>query len=273
MQLGEALYGSIPIIAQAYGFSNDQKGEEDFFKAMERGELKATEDKFLAFAKGLSEVANANGALEAVTKKTRAEMNRFFNQLTIGKDTIFGSGMGEGLAYTFGSFSNTLKNMQPTLVALGGLFKGFFSILTAGINGIMLPIMGFGNLIGSIFGKDGATVIGALAGGALMVNMLGKMAAGFIALRKALASLSIVWAASPMGLMTRVLAVGGAVAAGYGANALMNGNTFGTPESAKQKVEVSIGYKTEEAKKLIDAQINTRNASTIQDLSMQTGGV
>lgn len=151
------MFGSIPILAQAYGFSADQKGEAAFFKAMERGELAATEDKFLAFAKGLSTAANANGALGAVTKKTRAEMNRFFADITKAKDTIFQSGMGEGIAHMFGSLSDTLQQLEPTTKAFGAAFKGAITMMTQAVRVALFPLEVFQDLLVKIGANSGVT--------------------------------------------------------------------------------------------------------------------
>lgn len=202
-QLAESLFGTVPILAQAYGFENSQKGEEDFFKAMESGKLKATEEKFLAFARGLSEMANKNGALEAVTKKTRAEMNRFFKALTFGKDEIFQGGMGEGLSYMFSNFADILNEFAPTLRSLGAVFKGFATGMTTAIGLILTPLEMLQDALSWLAGKevDGTTIWNVVGtGGSLMM-----LAMGFTRIAQAV-GLTNVALSTTLGILLRMAA-------------------------------------------------------------------
>jgi hypothetical protein len=113
--------------------------EKDFFKAVEAGKIMASE-VMPKFADELKKVARTNGALEATTKKTRAEMQRFFNQLTYAKDEIFQGGMDDGLSYMFSTLSDTLENLKPVAKALGGIFKGAVSALSGAFKLLVAPI-------------------------------------------------------------------------------------------------------------------------------------
>jgi len=235
---------------------------------MERGELAATEDKFLAFAKGLSAMANSNGALEAVTKKTRAEMNRFFNTLTEGKDAIFQGGMSEGLAYMFGTFADMIKDSKPALEFLGGWFKGTFMTIVKSVQIATSPIREFANLLGNVFGSDGATVIGMVSGGYLIMRVLGMIGAAIPPLVKMLRVLTLAWALSPMGVIAKL----GMVTAGVGSMYVIN-NAFdkieGTSSSATkpvQKVNVNVDFKTEDARRFVKVEIDNHKTSEFSRL-------
>lgn len=135
MQLAEALPGSVSAMMRAAGYTS----EKDFFKAVEAGKIMASE-VMPKFADELKKVARTNGALEATTKKTRAEMQRFFNQLTYAKDEIFQGGMDDGLSYMFSTLSDTLENLKPVAKALGGIFKGAVSALSGAFKLLVAPI-------------------------------------------------------------------------------------------------------------------------------------
>jgi hypothetical protein len=135
LQLAEALPGSVSAMMRAAGYTS----EKDFFKAVEAGKIMASE-VMPKFADELKKVARTNGALEATTKKTRAEMQRFFNQLTYAKDEIFQGGMNDGLSYMFSTLSDTLENLKPVAKALGGIFKGAVSALSGAFKLLVAPI-------------------------------------------------------------------------------------------------------------------------------------
>jgi tape measure domain-containing protein len=146
-QLAEALPGSVAAMMRASGFTS----EKDFFKAVEAGKIMASE-VMPKFADELKKIARSNGALEATTKKTRAEMQRFFNQLTYAKDAIFQGGMDEGLSFMFGTFADTLESLKPLAKALGGIFKGTVSILTASLKLIITPLEIITQAVSHLFG-------------------------------------------------------------------------------------------------------------------------
>jgi hypothetical protein len=133
--------------------------EKDFFKAVEAGKIMASE-VMPKFADELKKVARTNGALEATTKKTRAEMQRFFNQLTYAKDEIFKGGMDDGLSYMFSKFSDSLETLKPLAKALGGLFKGAISVLTAAIKLAITPIEILTDVVSTLWGALGADTFG-----------------------------------------------------------------------------------------------------------------
>lgn len=168
--------GSVSAMMRAAGFSS----EKDFFKAVEAGKIMAT-DVMPKFASELKKIANTNGALDATTKKTNAQMQRFFNQLTLAKDAIFGGGMDEGLSYMFDKLSSVLVDLQPLLKAVGGAFKGVATVVTSGVKLIMAPITLLIHAISGLWGMFGfgdraSTNIWAIIGG---TGVLATMALRF----------------------------------------------------------------------------------------------
>jgi predicted Rdx family selenoprotein len=151
---------------RAAGYDN----EKDFFKAVEAGKIMASE-VMPKFADELKKVARTNGALEATTKKTRAEMQRFFNQLTYAKDNIFQGGMNEGLSYMFGSFADLLKEMEPVAKALGAMFRGAVVTLTGAIKVALVPFRGLVALFDSL--GDNLERLGILDGSGGMWSVVG----------------------------------------------------------------------------------------------------
>ncbi len=134
--MAESAPGSVEALAKAFGFTDTAA----FRKRVEQGGLQLDADKAKAFAKELRLIANANGALGEVTQKTRAELNRFLNQLTYAKDEIFKNGMNDGLSYMFSTLSDTLENLKPVAKALGGIFKGVVSALSGAFKLLVAPI-------------------------------------------------------------------------------------------------------------------------------------
>jgi len=249
---------------RAAGFED----EKTFFKAVEAGQIMA-DDVLPKFGKELSKMAREGGALEAVTKKTRAEMNRFFNSLTFAKDTIFQEGMDEGLAYMFGTFSEMIKDSKPALEFLGGWFKGTFMSIVKSIQIATSPIREFANLLGNVFGSDGATVLGMVSGGYLVVRTLTMIGAAIPPLVKMLRVLSLAWALSPMGVISRLgmLAVGvGSVYAINSAFDKIEGSNSGNRQSTQQNVKVDVDFKTEDARRFVKVEIDNHKTSEFSRL-------
>ncbi len=115
------------------------KDEKSFFKAVEAGKI-LSKDVLPKFAEELKKMARANGALAKVTEKTRAETNRFFNQLYLFQTKIFEGGYGEGLAYMFGNLADSLKNLQPLAKTLGRVIQGVMSTATAAAKVLITPL-------------------------------------------------------------------------------------------------------------------------------------
>ena len=259
---------------------------------MERGELAATEDKFLAFANGLSKAANANGALGAVTQKTRAEMNRFFNEITKAKDTIFQGGMDEGLSYMFNNLGQVLKDLAPVAKAFGAAFQGSISTLTGAIKVLLAPL----NILVSAFASLGFTddttkgiwkVVGA--GGAIymMTRAFTYLTAAItgtnVALLTTLRRLALL--ATPLLVIedTYVAATGGKSALGAGGS-LSAGNLlgqnwmdrfgvfWGNQRMADGSTELRITFDSEEAKKFVEVTTNGVTQKQQAVLRSEDGG-
>lgn len=180
-QMAEAAAGSREILAAAAGFAPTNEGMQAFGKAMEAGEIKFTDKLAKDFAEGLSKAANANGALAAVTKKTRAEMERFFATLTTAKMTIFGNGADEGLSYMFSSLSQVLEDFAPVAKGVGAAFKGMASTLSGALRLILAPLNLVTDLLVGLDISKGTSsflwnIVGATGGLAMLAMGFNKVA-------------------------------------------------------------------------------------------------
>jgi len=153
--MAENAPGSVEALAKAFGYAPNQTA--DFRKRIEKGGLQLDPEKARAFAKALSEVARSNGALDAVTKKTNAQMERFFTALTNAKDQIFQSGMDDGLGYMFGSLADTIQGLAPLAKAFGAAFKGAVSLITGAIKLAITPIQLLVDSISTLWSALGGT--------------------------------------------------------------------------------------------------------------------
>lgn len=277
--MGEALGGSVQAMMRAAGFED----EKTFFKAVEAGQIMA-EDVLPKFGKELSKMAREGGALDAVTKKTRAEMNRFFNTLTMGKDTIFQSGMGAGLAYMFGELSDVLKDNKESFQAFGAAFKGVTYTLVTALKILIAPFEILFKTMYNLFGEKGVATIFAVYTGVKLASVLAKIAMGakLMAGGFALANLSFLTLARNMARfalpVTAALGVEDYAVGRSGGNSLFSTksyeNSIGFAASplanlAKQAFEITIGWKSEEAKKLIDAEVSKKNQQAINNLDAE----
>jgi hypothetical protein len=152
--MAENAPGSVEALAKAFGYAPNQTA--DFRKRIEKGGLQLDPEKARAFARALSEVARSNGALDAVTKKTNAQMERFFTALTNAKDTIFQSGMDDGLGYMFGSLADIIRDLAPLAKAFGAAFKGAVSLITGAIKLVAAPLEIITQGVAKLFGMLGA---------------------------------------------------------------------------------------------------------------------
>jgi hypothetical protein len=152
--MAENAPGSVEALAKAFGYAPNQTA--DFRKRIEKGGLQLDPEKARAFARALSEVARSNGALGAVTKKTNAQMERFFTALTNAKDQIFQSGMDDGLGYMFGSLADTIRDLAPLAKAFGAAFKGAVSLITGAIKLVAAPLEIITQSVAKLFGMLGA---------------------------------------------------------------------------------------------------------------------
>lgn len=168
-QLAEALPGSVSAMMRAAGFSN----EKDFFKAVEAGKIMAT-DVMPKFADELKKIARTNGALQATTQKTNAQMQRFFNQLTYAKDEIFQNGMDDGLGNIFRDLSIVLSDLKPIFKVIGGLFKGFASVVGGAIRLITTPLAILGDALENL-GLNSPMMMSVIGGGGALMLLAGRI--------------------------------------------------------------------------------------------------
>ena len=178
------------------------KDTKTFFKAVEDGKIMAN-DVLPKFGKELQKMAKEGGALDAVMGKTQANFNRFMNALTEAKLVLYNNGMDDGLNYMFNSLANILQDMKPILKIVGQAFRGFVTILTAGLRLVMAPINMVVDALGDLFGflgvgEKGSNVFWGVvgAGGTLMLllsrfkmisNIVGGINAGILLMMRRLA--------------------------------------------------------------------------------------
>jgi hypothetical protein len=175
--VGEALGGSVQAMMRAAGY----KDEKSFFKAVEAGKI-LSKDVLPKFAEELKKMARANGALAKVTEKTRAETNRFFNQLYLFQTKIFEGGYGEGLAYMFGSLADTLEDLKPLATgigrALGGALKGItvaFQLVTTPLKIVTTLFSGFEQALSDLGINDKSQgMLWQLVGGGGILLLMAK---------------------------------------------------------------------------------------------------
>ena len=175
-QLSEALFGSTELLAKAMGVT-----EKELFKQMEAGTVMAAE-VLPKLAKEYRKAAMGNGAFDAASKKTRAELNRFMTQLSLFKNEIFEGGFGEGLSGFFKMTSTLLKDIKPLANFIGKVLKWAFLGLAQALNIVAAPLRLASNLFSLL--DDNAKAF--VAGGSILAA-----AGAWIYLSKAIRGVTI----------------------------------------------------------------------------------
>jgi hypothetical protein len=176
--------GSVQAMMRAAGYSN----EKDFFKAVELGKV-LTKDVLPKFSQELKNMSRAGGALDKTMESTPAQFTRFMNALTDAKLVFYDNGMNEGLAYMFKEFADTLKDLNPLMMALGKVFKGALMTITFAFKALAIPFKfviklfeNLGEVFESLGLKDAGGMLWTLVGGAggglllLMASKFGVVA-------------------------------------------------------------------------------------------------
>jgi hypothetical protein len=172
----EQVPGSIQVFASALNVS-----EQELFAMMEKGTLLA-KDVLPKVAKEFAKAARQGGALSEALKTVRVQQGRFFTQVQKAQDTIFKKGFGRGFAKLLKDLSLRLKELEPTLEAVGQAFEVVFGVVRelAGAIlralsslGMLLKMFGFLNQVGGEFAES--TVSKLSAGFLLMLNPLGRV--------------------------------------------------------------------------------------------------
>lgn len=130
------------------------------------------------FAKRMSEAARANGGLEKALNSNRVAMNQFITSAQMAADTIFRSGLSEGLTDAFKSLGNFFKDNQALWEGLGKVAGDVLSGIAWVIDEIILPpVRAFGRVLNWMmdgFGKLGTVITGLFAGTVLRNSPLVK---------------------------------------------------------------------------------------------------
>lgn len=273
-QLAEALFGSVDVFAKAAGMT-----KKELFKAMENAELMATEIIPKA-AKEYSKLANTNNALGTATKKTRAEMNRFFNELKFASDEIFKGGFGEALSTIFRDMSTFLKDNKPALAAFGQTIGTAITILGKALIFAMAPLTALLKGFDSLFGDRGAKILGVVAAIFTLAKAVSLLAAAFLAVRtnaaKTLATLSRI------PVVTAALAAedayvgkrgGDSYSKDWGVNEMLSkmqgsnmaqliGNLFPVAGGIMNTLALDVNVNTTGVENLVDVKVNQKDSAT-----------
>lgn len=117
-QMGERLPGSFQAMARAAGYGSDEAGVTAFYKAVEDGEIRATE-VFPRFAEELMKMANEGGALEKAMNSTAASIGRFRTNVYLANKTFNESGYDKSVRDFFNTSSDAIDRAEPFWMALG----------------------------------------------------------------------------------------------------------------------------------------------------------
>lgn len=117
-QMGERLPGSFQAMARAAGYGSDEAGVTAFYKAVEDGEIRATE-VFPRFAEELMKMANEGGALEKAMNNTAAAVGRFRTNVYLANKTINESGYDKAVRNLMNRSSESIDRSTPFWELLG----------------------------------------------------------------------------------------------------------------------------------------------------------
>lgn len=117
-QMGERLPGSFQAMARASGYGSDEAGITAFYKAVEAGEIKATE-VFPQFAEELMKMANEGGALEKAMNNTAAAIGRFRTNVYLANKTLNESGYDKAVRDLMNRSSESIERSTPFWELLG----------------------------------------------------------------------------------------------------------------------------------------------------------
>lgn len=159
-QFAEHLPGALGIAAKSLGTS-----VPEMFKMMENGELFA-KDLLPKMANEMALAARANGALESALKTSLAAQNRFNASIT-NFSTIVYKAVDPALARMFNFFSDTINlinekiggaesngfettaQMNPVVLAIGGIFKSLWQIIVTVVTKDIPAIGSFFGIVGN----------------------------------------------------------------------------------------------------------------------------
>ncbi len=116
--MGERLPGSFQAMARASGFGDDEEGVTAFYKAVEAGEIKATE-VFPKFSEELMKMANEGGALERAMNNTAAAVGRFRTNVYLANKTLNESGYDKAVRRLMNRSSEAIDRSTPFWDLLG----------------------------------------------------------------------------------------------------------------------------------------------------------
>tara|TARA_R110000851_G_scaffold557_1_gene1908 strand:+ start:1471 stop:2385 length:915 start_codon:yes stop_codon:yes gene_type:complete len=130
----ERLFGAFNLAAKAMGMST-----KELNKALEQGQVSAKEmlPKLIPI---MNELANKNGALSKQLETAATAQQRFNLVAQEGADTIFQSGMSDGLKELWGTLTDIFVNAGPQLEKLGKIFGSVFKAIAYSLK-VLEPVM------------------------------------------------------------------------------------------------------------------------------------
>lgn len=193
LQLAEATgFGeAVPIFAEAWQILNggDLKGSaaiDAMYKAMERGEVSS--DKILPIVGKLMK-ASAAGGIDAARTSSIAEQARAENAQTALLDTFSKSGGEEGFARFWRTIAWAMKELEPLVKGMAGLFERLSVVLQAPIRliGTLGTIVSYLN---NQFGWSEKSIVGFAALMGMLATRVGRLTAKFTLLMLVLEDIS-----------------------------------------------------------------------------------
>ena len=238
-QLGDRMFGAVQIAAKGM-----QMTTKDLLKFVSTGKLTAEEfiPKFMSALKEMN-----SGFKDAAALSKQVAFNRFNNELTEIKNTIFKGGLGEGLKDMANGFAEVLRLSAPLATFLGGVMQGVIlgivtpiALLTAGLIDLANAVTKFFfgktfeeleqgqkhviSMTGVIVGLAGAvvvlTAVWKIMAGAFVLARLTTLVPTIIAATKAMWAFNAALFANPLSLI--VIAIAAASYALYTFNDQIN---------------------------------------------------
>jgi len=178
LQMGEVLPNAIPLMAMAAkdaGLSINGTVKE-MMDLQQKGQLISS--KVLPFfAKRMSDAARANGGLNKALESNRVAMNRMVMGFQEAGDTIFKSGLSDGLTDLFNTSAESLRELNPLFKSFGKILGSVFHLISRGIDLITPPLRFLGTILDTITDATGkfSFVVSSVLGAAIF-TFLGKAA-------------------------------------------------------------------------------------------------
>ncbi|MDB4311878.1 tape measure protein, partial [bacterium] len=166
-QFAEAIPGGIKVFSRALGMNT-----QEFFKAMEAGELMAA-DVLPLVAKEMAKTARKGGMLDEALKSNRVAMGQMTAEWKELADVIFQNGVGDLMTYLFHSFEDMAVILKVLIPMISNGLADAFKLLTAPITLTLAVVADLLELMGADMSKGLGGVINDW--GSLLVTVLATL--------------------------------------------------------------------------------------------------